>query len=194
MTLMVAGYLMHTRERVIGFFRSMVPKQSRSSFDWLLHRIDRGLSGVVRGQLLICCINGVFAAIGFSMFHLKYWPVMALIAAVGSLIPIFGSIISAVPAVLIGLTQSFWIALWTLLWILGVHQLEANFLNPKIIGTAAHIHPFLVVFVLITGEHLYGGWGALLAVPVWSLLQSLFQHFRYQAIPDATDTLMPIKR
>jgi hypothetical protein len=194
MTLMVAGYLMHTREKVLGFFRAMVPRPSRVSFDWLLYRIDRGLSGVVRGQLLICVINGVFAAIGFSMFHLKYWPVMALVAAVGSLIPIFGSILSAVPAVLIGLTQSFWIALWTLLWILGVHQLEANFLNPKIIGTAAHIHPCLVVFVLITGEHLYGTWGALLAVPTWSLIQSLFQHFRYQAIPDATDTLLPLKQ
>jgi predicted PurR-regulated permease PerM len=194
MTLMVAGYLMHTREKVIGFFRSMVPPRSRTSFDWLMHRIDRGLSGVVRGQLLICCINGVFAAIGFSMLHLKYWPVMALIAAVGSLIPIFGSIMSAVPAVAIGLTQSFWIGLWTLLWILGVHQLEANFLNPKIIGTAARIHPCLVVFVLITGEHLYGAWGALLAVPLWSLLQSFFQHFRYRSIPDATDTLVPSGR
>jgi predicted PurR-regulated permease PerM len=99
-----------------------------------------------------------------------------------------------VPAVLIGLTQGFFTGLWTLLWILGVHQLEANFLNPKIIGTAAHIHPCLVVFVLITGEHLYGVWGALLAVPLWSLLQSIFQHFRYQAIPDATDTLLPVKR
>jgi predicted PurR-regulated permease PerM len=194
MTLMVAGYLMHTREKVIGFFRSLLPPPSRTSFDWLMHRIDRGLAGVVRGQLVICCLNGVFAAIGFSMLHLKYWPVMALIAAVGSLIPIFGSIMSAVPAVLIGLTQSFWIGLWTLLWILGVHQLEANFLNPKIIGTAARIHPCLVVFVLITGEHFYGAWGALLAVPLWSLLQSFFQHFRYQAIPDATDTLMPVKR
>jgi predicted PurR-regulated permease PerM len=194
MMLMVAGYLMYTREQVIGFFRSMVPRASRTGFDWLLFRIDRGLAGVVRGQLLICCINGVFAAIGFSMLHLKYWPVMALIAAVGSLIPIFGSIMSAVPAVLIGLTQSFWIGLWTLLWILGVHQLEANFLNPKIIGTAAHIHPVVVVFVLITGEHLYGVWGALLAVPLWSLVQSFFQHFRYRSIPDATDTLVPIKR
>lgn len=128
MTLMVAGYLMHTRERVLGFFRSLIPENSRSSFDWLLHRIDRGLSGVVRGQLIICCVNGVLAAVGFGLLHLKYWPVMALVAAIGSLIPIFGSIISAVPAVLIGLTQDFWTGLWTLLWILGIHQLEANFL------------------------------------------------------------------
>jgi predicted PurR-regulated permease PerM len=132
------------------------------------------------------------AAIGFGLLHLKYWPVMALVAAIGSLIPIFGSIISAVPAVLIGLTQDFWTGLWTLLWILGVHQLEANFLNPKIIGTAARIHPCLVVLVLISGEHLFGVWGALLAVPAWSVLQSLFQHFRYLSIPDATDTLVPI--
>ncbi len=194
MTLMVAGYLMHTREKVLGFFRSLVPEKSRLSFDWLLHRIDRGLSGVVRGQLIICCINGVFAAIGFAMLHLKYWPVMALVAAIGSLIPIFGSILSAVPAVLIGLTQDFWTGLWTLLWILGIHQLEANFLNPKIIGTAARIHPCLVVLVLISGEHLFGIWGALLAVPAWSLLQSLFQHFRYLSIPGATDSLLPIHK
>ena len=194
MTLMVAGYLMHTREKVLGFFRSLVPQKSQLSFDWLLFRIDRGLSGVVRGQLIICCVNGVLAAIGFGLLHLKYWPVMALIAAVGSLIPIFGSIMTAVPAVLIGLTQGFFTGLWTLLWILGVHQLEANFLNPKIIGTAARIHPCLVVLVLISGEHLYGVWGALLAVPAWSLLQSLFQHFRYLSVPGATDTLLPIGR
>ena len=194
MTLMVAGYLMHTREKVIGFFRSLLPAKSRDSYDWLLRRIDRGLSGVVRGQLLICVLNGVFAAIGFGLLHLKYWPVMALVAAIGSLIPIFGSIISAVPAVTIGLTQGPWTALWTLVWILGVHQLEANFLNPKIIGTAARIHPVLVVLVLISAEHLFGAWGALLAVPTWSLLQSFFQHFRYLSIPDATDTLLPVPK
>jgi predicted PurR-regulated permease PerM len=194
MTLMVAGYLMHTREKVLGFFRTLVPEKARLSFDWLLFRIDRGLSGVVRGQLIICCINGVLSAIGFRMFHLKYWPVMALVAAIGSLIPIFGSILSAVPAVLIGLTQSFWVGLWALLWILGIHQLEANFLNPKIIGTAARIHPFLVILSLLTGEHFFGLWGALLAVPAWSILQSLFQHFRYLAIPGATDSLLPLER
>lgn len=194
MTLMVAGYLMHTREKVLAFFRSLVPDNAKSSFDWLMFRIDRGLSGVVRGQLVICCVNGVLAAIGFGMLHLKYWPVMALVAAIGSLIPIFGSILSAVPAVLIGLTQSFWIGLWTLLWILGIHQLEANFLNPKIIGTAARIHPCLVVLVLISGEHLFGMWGALLAVPAWSLLQSFFQHFRTLSIAGSTDSLVPSDR
>jgi predicted PurR-regulated permease PerM len=184
MTLMVAGYLMHTRDQIFAFFRSLVPPPSRRSFDRLLYRMDRGLAGVVRGQLVICAVNGVLSAIGFVIFGLKYWPVLALIAGVMSIIPIFGSILSTVPAVLIGLTQDFWTALWVLLWILLIHQVEANVLNPKIIGVAARLHPVLVVFSLIVGEHFFGLWGALLAVPVLSLSQSLFNHFRLETMPD----------
>ncbi|HEV8244638.1 MAG TPA: AI-2E family transporter, partial [Polyangiaceae bacterium] len=104
-TLMLAAYLMLTRETIIGFFRSLVPPLSRIGFDRLLLRTDRGLSGVVRGQLFICMINGVLSAIGFWMFDLKYWPILAIVAAVMSIVPIFGSIMSSVPVVLIGLTQ-----------------------------------------------------------------------------------------
>lgn len=192
MTLMVAAYLMHTREQILGFFRSLPPPRARASFDRLIHRIDRGLAGVVRGQLLICVVNGVLSAIGFWMFGLRYWPILAIVAGVMSLIPIFGSILSSIPVVLIGLTQDFWTALWVLLWIIGVHQIEANLLNPKIIGAAARIHPVLVVFALIVGEHLFGLWGALLAVPAWSVSQSLFNHFRFESMPDAgPDSLLP---
>jgi predicted PurR-regulated permease PerM len=192
MTLMVAGYVMHTRETIIGFFRSLVPPRSRVSFDRLLWRIDRGLAGVVRGQLMICCVNGCLSAIGFWLFGVKYWPILALVASLMSIVPIFGSILSAIPAVLIGLTQGFWTALWVLLWIIGIHQIEANLLNPKIIGVAAKIHPALVVLALLVGEHFFGLWGALLGVPAWSVAQSVFNHFRYETMPDAPpDSLLP---
>lgn len=192
LTLMVAAYVMLTRESITAFFRSLPPPHARQSFDRLLNRIDRGLAGVVRGQLLICLVNGVLSAIGFWLFDLKYWPIMALVAGVMSIIPIFGSILSTIPAVLIGLTQDFFVALWVLLWIIGIHQIEANLLNPKIIGVAAKIHPVLVVFSLIVGEHFFGLWGALLAVPTLSLAQSVFLHFRYELLPDAgPDSLLP---
>ena len=192
MTLMVAGYIMHTREAIIGFFRSLPPPRSRIGFDRLLARLDRGLAGVVRGQLVICCVNGVLSAIGFGLFGLKYWPILAIVAALMSIVPIFGSILSAIPAVLIGLTQGLWTALSVLIWIVGIHQIEANLLNPKIIGAAAKIHPVLVVLALITGEHFFGIWGALLGVPALSIAQSVFTHFRFEAMPDAPpDSLLP---
>ena len=194
MTLMVAGYVMHTREAIVDFFRSLAPPNARLGFDHLLSRIDRGLSGVVRGQLLICLMNGVVSAIGFGLFGLKYWPILAIVAGVMSIVPIFGSIASSVPVVLIGLTQSFWVALWVLLWIIGVHQIEANLLNPKIIGVAAKIHPVLVVMSLIIGEHFFGLWGALLGVPALSIVQSVFNHFRFESMPDLPpDSLVPAR-
>ncbi len=177
-TLMLAAYMMLTRERIVGFFRSLVSPPGRSSFDSLMQRMDEGLSGVVRGQLVICGINGVLSAIGFAIMGLKYWPVMALVAAVFSAIPIFGSIASAVPAVAVGLTQSLATGFFALLWIVGIHQLEANVLNPKIMGDAAKIHPVLIIFALLVGEHLFHVVGALLAVPVMSIAQTIFLHVR----------------
>lgn len=179
-TLMLAAYTILTRERILGFFNSLVRPSERSQFTELLWRIDRGLSGVVRGQLIICVVNGILSAIGFAIIGLKYWPVLAIIATVLSLVPIFGSIASAVPAVALGLTQSFGTAFITLLWIVGIHQLEANLLNPKIMGDQAKIHPVLVIFSLLVGEHFFHVMGALLAVPCMSIAQSIFIHVRRQ--------------
>lgn len=177
-TLMLAAYMMMTRERILGFLRSLVGTEAGTRFDALLGRIDRGLAGVVRGQLVICGINGVLSAVGFAFIGLKYWPVLAIVAATFSLVPIFGSIASAVPAVAIGLTQGLGTATFALLWIVGIHQLEANVLNPKIMGDAAKIHPVLVIFALLVGEHFFHATGALLAVPTMSIAQSVFLHIR----------------
>jgi predicted PurR-regulated permease PerM len=177
LTLMIAAYLMLTKEKIFGFFTSLVAPAGRESFDKLLTRMDKGLSGVVRGQLVICLINGALTAVGYAMIGLKYWPVLALVATVFSLIPIFGAIVSSVPAVIIGLTQGVGTAAFVLMWIVVIHQLEANFLNPKIMGDAAKIHPVLVIFSLLVGEHMFHTAGALLAVPCMSIAQSLFSHF-----------------
>jgi predicted PurR-regulated permease PerM len=193
MTLMLGGYIMLTHEKILGFFRDLWSPDHAASFDRFLRRLDRGLSGVVRGQLLICVVNGVLSAIGFWLFDLKYWPIMAILAAVMSLIPIFGSILSSIPAVAIGLTQGIGTAFGVLVWIVGIHQLEANFLNPKIIGDAAKIHPVLVVFSLLVGEHFFQLPGALFAVPCLSVAQTIFLHFRESTmgIADPTASALP---
>src|SRR5262249_31002049 len=66
-TLMLAAYVIITRERILGFFASLVRPAGRASFARLVARVDRGLSGVVRGQLIICLVNGVLSAVGFAI-------------------------------------------------------------------------------------------------------------------------------
>jgi predicted PurR-regulated permease PerM len=193
LTLMLAGYMMYTYEDIDKFVRDMWPEHRREAYDRFKRRLDRGLSGVVRGQLLICLVNGLLSAVGFWIFDLKYWPILSLIAAAMSIIPIFGSILSSIPAVAIGLTQSPGTALGVLVWILAIHQLEANFLNPKIIGDQAHIHPVLIVFALLLGEHFFEITGALMAVPALALAQTVFLHFRESVlgIPNTRSSVLP---
>lgn len=180
--LMISAYMLITKDAILDFFRTLFQPASRPRFDKLLRRLDRGLGGVVRGQLLIALVNGVLSGIGFYMLDLEYWPILTLIATLLSIIPIFGAILSSIPAVIVGLQASVMTGFLTLVWIIVIHQIEANLLNPKIMGDAAKVHPVLVVFALLAGEHLFGIPGALLAVPVLSITQTIFLHNRESAL------------
>ena len=178
-TLMLAAFILINPGRVMNFVRGLMPLQYRGTYEELVRLLDVGLAGVIRGQLLICLVNGVLTYIGLMIFGIKYSFLLAVIAAAFSLVPIFGTIISSIPILLIALVSNedglaFGPPLLMLAWIAGIHLLEANIFNPKIIGDAAHMHPVVVIFALLTGEHMYGLTGALLAAPVASMLQTLF--------------------
>ena len=154
LTFMVAAYLLIDVERVMAFLRSLVPPQHRYALDELLREIDRGLSGIIRGQLIICVVNALLTTVGLLLFRVKYAVLLGMLAGTFSFIPVFGSILSSVPIVAVALASGAAAAsrcrpgLGMLGWIVGIHLLEANLLNPKIIGTAAKMHPVVVVFAL----------------------------------------------
>ncbi len=180
-TLMIGAFILIDMEKVHSFLRSLFPHNVRDDYDVIIGGIDRGLSGVIRGQLIICVINGLLTYVGMLIFDIKYSLILAVVAALLTLIPIFGSILSSIPIVLVALVSGdagidVVRGLAIGLWIIGIHFIEANLLNPKIIGTAAKIHPVLVIFSLFLGEHSYGLVGALLAVPILSAIQVVFMY------------------
>ncbi len=183
---MIAAFILLDLEKIHGFSRSLIPAAYHSDYESIVAGIDRGLNGVIRGQLIICLVNGVFTYIGLVIFSVKYSLILGVVAGVLSLIPIFGTILSTLPIVLVAVVSSdegidLARGVFILLWILGIHFIEGNILNPKIIGTSAKIHPVLVIFALIVGENTYGLTGALLAVPVASVVQVFFLYFRSKA-------------
>lgn len=143
-----------------------------TGFDEFKSRLLHGLSGVVRGQLIICCINGTLTGIGLWIFGVDFSLLLGLIAGILSIIPIFGTIISTIPAVLLGLVQSPFTAILVLAWILLVHFLDTNFFTPKIVGSSANLHPVLIIFALLAGEYAAGVLGLILAVPIMSMVQT----------------------
>jgi predicted PurR-regulated permease PerM len=190
-TLMIGAFILIDLEKVHGFLRGLFPPNVREDYDVIIAGMDRGLSGVIRGQLLICVINGFLTYIGLLIFHVKYGLILATVAGVMSLIPIFGSILSSIPIVTVALVSGdsgidVFRGIAMTLWIIGIHFIEANLLNPKIIGSSAKIHPVLVIFALFLGEHSYGLVGALLAVPILSATQVVFMYFyrkRWKDLP-----------
>ncbi|MEE8395475.1 MAG: AI-2E family transporter, partial [bacterium] len=174
LVLMISAFILIDPARLPNFVRSLVPERFHPNFQDLLVRLDHGLSGVVRGQVMICLLNGALTGVGIAIIGVPFVITLSLIATLFSLIPIFGVLISTIPIMLIALTVSFSTAVLALGWILIIHFLEGNFLNPKILGDASHIHPVLIVFALVAGQYLGGIMGALLAVPVFSLIQSSF--------------------
>jgi len=181
--LMVAAFLSIDAAGIAAYFRSLVPPEWASDASVLIRRIDRSLAGVVRGQVTICIVNGVLTFAGLLLFGVKFAFLLATVATFFSLIPIFGTIISSVPIVIMALAQSWRAGLGMLFWIIGIHALEAYFLNPKIMGNAARMHPVVVVFALIAGEQTYGLLGALFAVPVAAIVVACFEFTRQKAQP-----------
>ncbi len=183
MMLFLAAYLSIDAAAIRAYVWTLVPPEWSADVQGLAERMDRSLAGVVRGQVTICLVNGTLTLVGLVLFGVKFAFLLATIATLFSLIPIFGTILSSVPIVAVGLSQSWRTGLAMLLWIVGIHALEAYLLNPKIMGSAARIHPIVVVLALLAGERSYGLAGALVAVPVAAMLVACFDFVRQRAQP-----------
>src|SRR5690606_19848862 len=96
---MITGFLLIDVNAIKEFLFTLVSIKDRKSFDKFLGRLDHRLSGVVRGQLIICLVNAILTLIGLLIFHVKYAFILATIAGIFSIVPVFGSIISTIPIV-----------------------------------------------------------------------------------------------
>ena len=119
--------------------------------------------------------------------------ILAFVTFILSVVPIFGTVLSSIPIVLLALSAGGPPrALLALAWITGIHALEAYVMNPKIMGDASRIHPVLIVLALVVGERSAGIAGALLAVPVMSVFVAVFRFLhRKQAELDTRAARQP---
>lgn len=172
----VTAFILTDLPKIKSGLKSILSKEVREWVTDLAGAINKDLNGVIRGQLLICLLNGVLTTIGLLILNVKYAVTIGIIAGVFSLIPIFGTIFSTVPAVLVGITQSWLVVLQIIILIAVIHLIEANLLNPKIMGDSVELHPAIVIFSIFVGEHLFGIAGLLLGVPFAAIVRSILKY------------------
>ena len=159
---------------------AIIPSQHRVKTLFLQDNTSRVLGGYLRGQLTLALIIGILAGVGTALLGLPYAVVLGVLAGLFELVPMFGPILSVVPAVLVALFMPFPTVVWVVLFFLVIQQVENNVLAPRISGRAVGLHPVGAMFALLAGFQLAGLLGGLFAVPLagvlWVLLGAAYRN------------------
>ena len=123
-------------------------------------------------QLLDAIVVGVLTSIAMSILGVKYAVLLGVMIGIFNMIPYFGAIIAVVIATIITcITGGFSQAIWMVIIITILQQIDANIINPKIVGESLKISPLLVIFAVTIGGAYFGILGMFLAVPVVAVLK-----------------------
>ncbi len=130
---------------------NLTPSKYREEGREVLIEIDESLGGYIRGQLLVCLFVGVISMLFLWLIGMKYPLLLGGIMGITNIIPYFGPIIGAVPAVILAFTMSTKMVLFVIITVFVVQIIESNLLSPFIVGKSLHIHPILIIFALLLG-------------------------------------------
>ncbi|MFE0602476.1 AI-2E family transporter [Streptomyces sp. NPDC058892] len=139
----------------------------------------RTLTAYIRGTLIVALIDAVFIGIGIYFLGVPLAVPIAVVIFLASFVPLIGAIASGALAVIVALvTQGVFTALMTLLVVLLVQQIEGHVLQPFILGRAVRIHPLAVALSVATGGLVAGIGGAVVAVPLVAVANTVIVHVR----------------
>jgi predicted PurR-regulated permease PerM len=159
---------------VDDFIRIITPHKHRTYVQDLWKRSQHKIGLWMQGQLILGLLIAVFVYLSLLILQVPHALVLALIAALFELIPVFGPILSAVPAIIIGFVSGGPVLG---LVVLGVYvliqQFENHLIYPQVVTRVVGVPPLLVILALIIGAELAGVLGVILSVPVAATLQEL---------------------
>ena len=131
---------------------------------------DKMFGGFINGKILDSAIIGVICYFGCLILHIPDTILVAVIIGVTNVIPVFGPFIGAIPSLLLVVIQSPLHALYLLIFIIVLQQVDGNIIGPKILGDSTGLSAFWVMFSILIGGGLFGFLGMLLGVPVFAMI------------------------
>jgi predicted PurR-regulated permease PerM len=155
---------------------AFVPPQHKQRTINMATEIDQVLGNYIRGQLLVSLIIGTCAYIGYWLIDLPYPLLLALIVTLFNIVPYIGPFFGALPALLLASTLSLKMVLFVILVNFICQFLEGNVISPQIVGRTLHMHPLVIILVLLIGGEIGGILGLILAVPLYAVAKVIAHH------------------
>lgn len=174
-------YLLATKERCAAYGRklvySLVPRKRVGLVLRGVRRADLIFSGFVRGKLLDSIIIGVLCFVCCSILKFPYTPLVSVFVGVTNIIPFFGPFLGAIPSAFLILLVSPRQALYFVIFVLALQQLDGNVIGPKILGNTTGLSSLWVIIAILVGGGFFGVVGMFFGVPVCACLNSLVNYF-----------------
>ena len=136
---------------------------------------DKMFGGFINGKIMDSAIIGVLCYIGCLIFKFPSALLVSVIIGVTNVIPFFGPFIGAIPATLLILIQNPIKALWFLLFVLVLQQVDGNIIGPKILGNTTGLSSFWVLFAILLFGGLWGFAGMIVGVPLFAVIYDVIK-------------------
>ena len=143
---------------------------------------DKMFGGFINGKILDSAIIGVLCYIACLIFKFPSALLVSVIIGVTNVIPFFGPFIGAIPATLLILIQNPIKALWFVLFVLVVQQVDGNIIGPKILGNTTGLSSFWVLFAILLFGGLWGFVGMIIGVPLFAVIYDVLKKFVFHGL------------
>jgi predicted PurR-regulated permease PerM len=166
----ISFYLAVQEKGIENFLRIVTPLQHEEYVISLWRRSQNKIGRWLQGQLLLGLLVGIFVFLGLTILGVKYALLLALLSSIFEIIPVFGPVMAAIPAVAIASLQSPVLGLSTLGLYVIVQQFENHLIYPLVVRKTVGVPPLLVIIAIIVGGKLAGIYGIILSVPLAAVL------------------------
>lgn len=178
LTLILTFFFLKDGDRFLPWLRKYVGVKAGWHLTEVCMRSWNTLSGFIRTQAIVSAVDAIFIGIGLLVLGVPLWPVLAVITFFAGFVPIVGAFTAGALAVIIALVSNgFMNAVFVLILIIAVQQLEGNILQPILQSQAMGLHAAIVLLAVALGGTIFGIVGAFLAVPVAAVVAVWFRYW-----------------
>lgn len=166
----ISFYLSVMNRGVEMFLAAVVPDRYEEYVVHLWQRVEVKVGLWLQGQLLLALVVGLLVYVSMALLEVKFALVLAILAMALEIVPVAGPVLAAIPAVIVAFVQDPGLALWVVLLYVVIQQFENHVLVPLVLGKTTGLNPVVVILAILIGGQLAGIVGALLGVPMATII------------------------
>ena len=177
-TPIITFYYLKDKDNILKAITGNLPKNALSKIKELGRDIDKVLGGFIKGQITVAAFVGILTGIGCFFIGVPYALTIGLVAGITNIIPYFGPWLGGILPVVLAFMERPLMALWVVILILVIQQIESAFLSPQIMSHSVGLHPLLVMFSVLFFGSMFGILGMIIGVPLMGVLKILLGYVK----------------